>query len=160
MKMLAPGSLGLILIAAACITLLLGCSPRIPVLNAAEQGDLEKVKELLRQGHSINERDPKVKFGWTPLIAAIYRHETNMVHYLIAAGADINMPDSSGETPIMWAMISDKNLGIVEDLIAHGADLNTKDNRGATVISYAESAPPKPKVLEAVRVAMERQRHK
>jgi serine/threonine-protein phosphatase 6 regulatory ankyrin repeat subunit B len=157
MKMLPPRNLGLSFTVAACISLLLGCSPRTPVLNAAEGGDLEKVKELLRQGHSINERDPRVKFGWTPLIAAIYQDRTNMVHFLIAAGADVNMPDNSGETPIMWATISDDNLGIVEDLIAHGADVNAKDKRGATVLNYAESAPPKPKVLKAVQAAVAKQ---
>jgi serine/threonine-protein phosphatase 6 regulatory ankyrin repeat subunit B len=134
-----------------------GCFHGSPVLNAAEEGDLEKVKLLLKQGRSINERDPRVKFGWTPLIAAIYQGNTNVAHYLIASGADVNIPDNRGETAIMWATVSDENLEIVQDLIAHGADLNAKDRDGASVLSYASSEPPKPRVLEAVKTALAQQ---
>lgn len=146
-----------VLVAAACVTPLSGCFRGSPVLNAAEEGDLEKVKSLLKQGRSINERDPGTKFGWTPLIAAIYQRNTNVAHYLIASGADVNIPDNQGKTAIMWATVSDENLDIVQDLIAHEADLNAKDNMGATVLSYASSAPPKPKVLEAVKAALGKQ---
>ena len=143
---------------AAIIGLSWGCSPRVPVLDAAEQGDLEKVKLLLKQGHSINERNPGVKFGWTPLMAAIFQDQTNVVHYLIAAGADLNIHDCEGETALMRAMASgDENLEVVKDLIAHGADLSAKDSMGATALSYATSDPPKPRVLEAVKAAMAQQ---
>lgn len=128
------------------------------MLNAAGNGDLVELKMLLQQGQSINERDPRISFGWTPLIAAIYHHNTNVVHFLIASGADVNIPDNSGETAIMWAMGGgDDNLSIVKDLIAHGADLNAKDKGGASVLSYASSAPPKPKLLEAVKAALAKQ---
>jgi ankyrin repeat protein len=157
MKTTATNRIVLVVIAAAWLPLLWGCSSRTPVLNAAEEGDLGKVKLLLKEGRSINERDPRVKFGWTPLIAAIYQHNTNVAHYLIASGADVNIPDNQGETAIMWATVSDENFEIVKDLIAHGADLNAKDKMGASVLSYASADPPKPKLLEAVKAAMPRQ---
>ena len=76
-------------------------------------------------------------------------------HYLITSGADVNIPDSSGETALMWATYAgDDGLEIVKDLIAHGADLNARDKGGATVLSYASSLPPKPKLLEVVKAAM------
>jgi ankyrin repeat protein len=141
-------------VGASCAIPLSGCFHGSPVLDASEEGNLEKVKSLLKDGRSINEHDPKIKFGWTPLIAAIYQRNTNVAHYLIVSGADVNIPDNRGETAIMWAMVSDDNLDIVKDLIAHGADLNARDKMGATVLSYASSAPPKPKLLEAVKAAM------
>ncbi len=159
MKMKAFRWFSAVLAAAACAISLCGCYHGSPVLNAAEEGDLEKVKLLLKQGRPINERDPRVKFGWTPLIAAIYQRNTNVAHYLIASGADVNITDNGGETAIMWATVSDENLGIVQDLIAHGADLNAKDKMGASVLSYASSDPPKPKLLEAVKAAMAKQEH-
>ncbi len=147
---------------AACVVgLLCSCAPRVPVLDAAGQGDLVTLKKLLAEGHSINERNPKVQFGWTPLIGAIFQRETNVVHYLITAGADINLPDNGGETPLMWAAAQgDDALGIVGDLIAHGADLNAKDKMGATALNYAGSEPPKPKILQAVKAALARQQRK
>ena len=115
---------------------------------------MEKVKALLKEGRSINEREPRVKFGWTPLIAAIYQRNTNVVHYLIESGADVNIPDSSGETALMWAMGNDENIDIVKFLIAHGADLNAKDKMRATALAYASSDPPKPKLLEVLKTAI------
>ena len=154
MKTRMSGWFGAVLVGASCAIPLFGCSPGTPVLNAAEQGDLEKVKVLLKQGRSINERDPRVKFGWTPLIAAVYQRNTNVVHYLIESGADVNIPDSSGKTAIMWAMGDDESIDLVKFLIAHGADLSAKDKLGGTVLSYANSRPPKPKLLELVRTAI------
>jgi uncharacterized protein len=160
MKTKASRWFGAILVASTFAIPLSGCSPGTPVLNAAEAGDLEKVKLLLKEGRSINERDARVKFGWTPLIAAIYQRNTNVVNYLIDSGADVNIPDSSGKTAIMWALGNDENIDIVKFLIAHGADLNAKDKMGATVLSYANSAPPKPKLLEVVRTAMAQEQTK
>jgi hypothetical protein len=160
LKRTANTCIAVVLIAAACLPLLCGCcASRTPVLNAAEEGNLEKVKLLLKAGRSINKRNPRVKFGWTPLIAAINQRNINVAHFLISSGADVNIPDNQGETAIMWATVSDENLEIVKDLIAHGADLNAKDKMGASVLSYASADPPKPKLLEAVKSAMAEQEH-
>lgn len=151
-----------ILCLVGCIILLWGCTSRTPVVNAAEQGDLDMVKMLLKQGRSINERDVRIKFGWTPLIAAIYQDKTNVVLYLIAAGADVNLPDNSGETPLMWVTErdGDEKLDIVKNLISHGADVNVKDKMGVSVLSYASSDPPKPMILEVVKAAAAEQAKK
>lgn len=155
----SPGGRLVLISIAAVIGLLCGCAPRTPVLNAAEQGDLERVKQLLNQGHSINERDPMVKFGWTPLMAAIYQGHTNVVHYLITAGADLNLHDNTGETPLMWAIAhGDEGLNMVQDLIVHGADLSATNKMGVSVLSCAEAMPSRPKVLKAVQEALAQRR--
>jgi ankyrin repeat protein len=138
------------------LALLSGCSSHMPVLDAAEQGDLPKLKALLKEGRSINEHNPRVKFGWTPLIAAIYQSNWNVAHYLIQSGADPNIPDTSGTTPLMWATTSRSGeaVDIVKDLIDHGADVFAKDKMGASVLSYASAQPPRPKILEVVKAAV------
>lgn len=144
-----------------CTVLLWGCASRTPLVDAAEEGDLAKVKALLKQGRSINEREPKVKFGWTPLIAAIYQDNTNVIQYLIESGADLNLGDKNGETPLMWAMArGDEHVEIVKELIAHGANVLATNANGATALSYASSDPPKPKTLEVVKAAIAEQEKK
>jgi ankyrin repeat protein len=135
--------------------------PHAPVVEAAEEGDLDKVKALIKQGRSINEHESKVKFGWTPLIAAIYQDNTNVVRYLIESGADLNLGDKNGETPLMWAMArGDEHVEVVKDLIAHGVDVLATNANGATALSYASSDPPKPKILEVVKAAIAEQEKK
>lgn len=136
------------LTASTLVLFLFGCSPRTPVLNAAEEGDLKKVKLLLQQGRSIDERDPKVKFGWTPLMAAIYQGNTNVAHFLIAAGADLNITNNTGDTALTLSMVrGDEAFLLVDDLLAHGASVTPQ------VVSHAASLPPKPRILEAVNKA-------
>lgn len=147
-------------IALVCLAVFTYCTRRpsqsVLLLDAAEGGELEKVKALLEQGVPINQTS-SLKFGWTPLIAAIYHNETNVVHYLIEAGADVNLPDRSGETPLMWAAIwGDEGIPVVRDLISHGARLDTKDKFGSTVFDAARSVPKLIEVLEAAKAEQEK----
>lgn len=51
----------------------------------------------------------------------------------------------------MWQIVSgDDEVALFKYLIAHGADVNAKDHRGSTVLSYAQSQPPKPKIIEVL----------
>jgi ankyrin repeat protein len=118
---------------------------------------LSKLSVLIKEGRPLNERS-HTKFGWTPLIAAIYQNNTNVVELLIKAGADVNVADKDGTTPLMWAIgKGDQGVGLVRTLINHGADVFAKDSRGVTVYSYASSEPPKPRILEVLRAATQEQ---
>ena len=156
----------LIFVVCIAIVAFVGCHmgwyiPHAPVVEAAEEGDLEKVKSLIKQGRSINEQESTVKFGWTPLIAAIYQDNTNVVHFLIESGANLDLGDKNGETPLMWAMArGDAHVDIVRDLLAHGANVFATNANGATAFSYASSDPPKPKILEVVKAAILEQEKK
>jgi ankyrin repeat protein len=138
-----------------------GCAPpRAAVVDAAEEGNLRKVQALIAQGRSINERSP-AKFGWTPLIAAVYHDRFDVIHYLVESGADLNLGDNSGMTPLMWAVgQGDDYIDVVTYLIANGADLTVTDKSGATAFIFAQSHPPKPKILEAFKAANESKRKK
>jgi ankyrin repeat protein len=52
----------------------------------------------------------------------------------------------------MWAIgRGDDGVDLVKNLIAHGADINAKDAHGASAMSYADSNPPKPKILQVLK---------
>jgi len=68
---------------------------------AAKTGDLPRVKELLASKEThVNARN--FDAGTTALIAAAYAGQQEMVEYLLANGADINLEDAGG-TPTSWA---------------------------------------------------------
>jgi serine/threonine-protein phosphatase 6 regulatory ankyrin repeat subunit B len=142
-----------LLIGAVSIVLFTRPSGSMQLLSAAESGDLERVKSLVRQGAPLNEPS-RVKFGWTPLIGAVFHNETNIVQYLVESGADVNCVDKDGLTPLMWAAgWGDRGVAVVKILITHGANLDAKDKNGATVFEHANSAPPKPELLRVLEAA-------
>src|ERR1039457_391764 len=54
--------------------------------------------------------------------------DVNAVRTLLDHGADVNIVDSLGRTPLMYAAASDNlPLEVVETLVEHGADVNAKD---------------------------------
>lgn len=88
-----------------------GYKPRVP--------DLQKVKTLLEDGANVNE----INMWGSALHAATRFAPREIVEYLIAHGADINLRGNAGETPLMTAAQSGK-LDIVELLVQKGADVN------------------------------------
>lgn len=118
------------------------------LLDAAEKGDLQTVRKLVEGGANVNQAFQQ-KFGWTPLMGAIFHDRKDVVFYLVEHGATVNAADKRGITPLMYAIgFGDKGVPLVEYLLDHGASLDAKDNHGATVFSYAHSQPPKPKLIE------------
>jgi ankyrin repeat protein len=65
--------------------------------NAANHGNLNRVKELLNQGVSVNARDQD---GQTPLHMAAQTGATNVVKELIRRGAHVNPRNILGNTPL------------------------------------------------------------
>lgn len=80
--------------------------------------------------------------GWTPLTAACYYGYPDVVRLLLQNGADPNVHDLNGGTPLMKAVtlgtyenksaILAHKADIVQLLLAAGADPNVKDSFGDT----------------------------
>jgi ankyrin repeat protein len=129
----------------------------IQLFGAAMTGDLATVKASVEEGVPINCTN-EMHFGWTPLGGAIFHQQTNVICYLVEKGANVNVADQSGETPLMWLTSwGDEAVPMVRLLIEHGANLQAKDKHGATVLSYANSDPPKPQLVEVIEAALKRQ---
>ena len=72
------------------------------LMLAAPYGGHEAVKLLLNAGAKVNEQDVR---GMTPLMLAIGtdRPDPEVIHLLLAHGADINIKSKGGETALDWA---------------------------------------------------------
>ncbi len=97
------------------LALELGCSPAnvtsrydgTALIAAAHLGHVEVVETLIRAGAPL---DHVNNLNWTALIEAIVLGDGGPRHVatlraLVAAGADVNLPDRSGNTPLALARI-------------------------------------------------------
>jgi len=100
--------------------------------------DIAEVKRLIQSGTNINENQ---KWGrkMTPLVMAITADSPELANFLLDHGANPNIADVDGSTPLMWAIIDggDGNVDLVQTLVAKGADVNARDNHGGTPLMLA-----------------------
>lgn len=96
-----------------------------PLIQAAEEGDADAVRSLLKNGADPNDSDI---FGGTALIRAARNGNIEIAGLLLAHGADVNAPieGANRTTPLMYA-VSNGNTGMVRLLLEHGADVNDRD---------------------------------
>lgn len=88
---------------------------------AASTGDLPTVKRLLAEG--VSPDGTPVGHGRTPLISAAYTGSLDVLVALLDAGADPNLCNSHGISPL--AIVTDVKLA--QHLLAAGADPNVCD---------------------------------
>ena len=103
--------------------------------DAAYDGDVERVRKLLKKGKNPNVKD---KSGYTPLHYVAYEGHVEVVKFLLEHGADPNAQDKDGKTPLYWAA-SGGHVEVVKLLLEHGADPNAKDEYGWTPLHEAAS---------------------
>jgi ankyrin repeat protein len=83
-----------------------------------------------------DQKDARNLVKTTLLIQAVISGSLENVKLLLQMGADINMANDRGETPILTALREEK-FEIATFLADHGAELNVRDVMGNTVLSYA-----------------------
>jgi len=100
--------------------------------HAVERGNLERVKEHLNDGLSVNG-----EYG-NGFIHLHFAGTKEMATLLIEKGADVNAKSDDGITPLHGA--SSKGLTtVVELLISKGADVNAKKSGRVTALDFAIS---------------------
>jgi ankyrin repeat protein len=110
-----------------------------PLMVAAEGSSPAQVRMLLEAGALANARCTCPNYfdgGWTALGLAARKSDTDMVTRLIAAGADVNVRNAKGETPLMLAT-GRPNIEAVRALLVAGADVNAKAKNGHTALDIA-----------------------
>ncbi len=120
------------------IILTISCTIPITIHRAAMNGNVESIQKRLEMGDKVNTFD---KFGWTPLMWAVYYNQLNAVKYLLSQGANPNCIAASeygsfrkGTTPLMLCANYDYRV-IAKILITSGANVNLKDQYGNTAMT-------------------------
>ncbi len=112
-----------------------------------EDADVEMARHLIGLGASINHVDaPEEK--WTPLALALRDGRTEIAKLLLNSGARAIAKDSSGNTPLHYAMHclgydhipQEPILKMLALLLARGADPRQKNRDGQSPLSKAKFA--------------------
>ena len=145
-----------------------------PLIRAAKAGDIATMKLLVQYGADVN---LPTATGITPLMAAAGngsisidtrgRNKTEAqaneaIQLLLAAGAQVNARDRSGQTALHGAAGWGFNV-VVKTLVAGKVDLLAKDSQGRTAADIAKgsatssgraAAPPRPETEALLRQLM------
>ena len=129
-----------------------------PLINAAGNRNLETVKMLLAKGANVNAVSktqdlPRIQTGivefggWTPLLMSVPFGPPEIAKTLIDAGAQVNVQDYRGFTPLMLAVATDRaNPETVQLLLSHKADTQLKTRAGETASDWAAKFNDEPVV--------------
>ena len=105
------------------------------MITAINDGDVERVEELLQQGVAGDVSDAN---GMIPLIAAV-EGETECLAKLLEHRSDVNVKDKKGVTALMTAARYG-DVDCVQMLLEYGADKEMRDVRGMSALEYAKEA--------------------
>ena len=105
-----------------------------PLMIAAAANFDAGVQELLARGASI---ESKTNEGRTALWYAAAFHARKTLKRLIAAGADVNVADLRGNTPLGLAIYCPSQPRILSDLLAAGANPNQANEERCTPLHFA-----------------------
>ncbi len=97
--------------------------------EAAIQGNLEAVREHIKAGSDLDEKEPTG--GSSPLITAIVFGKTEVAKLLIEAGANVNFRNNESSSPLHTAAFF-CHIEIIEMLLKYGADKTLVNKYGHT----------------------------
>ncbi len=118
----------------ALVLLLTGFATAGEIHNAAELGDLDRVKALLEGDSGL--LNARATDGKTAMLSAAYMGNVEVVEYLLDAGADINARTNSNSVALHGAGYYGRDE-VAKLLIARGADLNAANAYGFTPLLSA-----------------------
>jgi ankyrin repeat protein len=113
----------------------IGTSRTTPMLGAFKFGDAEVATTLLDLGAPVDFADGN---GITMLGRSVLNDEVEMARMLIARGANVNVVDKLGMTPLLWAANIDfGDTAMIELLLESGARTDARSKDGLTPLELA-----------------------
>ncbi len=104
------------------------------LIEAAEDGHTEVVKELLKKGANVNACNSSEE---TALMMAVKTGNPLVVKALIDKGADVNAKDKKGTTPLMLA-VENRRYTVAKLLLkTSGIKVDEKNKKGETALMLA-----------------------
>ncbi len=116
----------------------------LAVLN---NGAPELINCLIKNGAQI---DPRSLENTTPLLEAARFSKFNTIEALILNGANVNVVDDKGNTPLILASLYNNDPRIIELLISKGANINAIDSEGETALIKASQKSNFPLIVDAL----------
>lgn len=105
-----------------------------PLIRAAQVSSVKSVHELISLGSDVHATDSR---KLTAMHHAVTDKKGEIIDMLASAGADINVRDKYGETPLMKASASGIGIKPLTRLVELGADMEAADNKGNTALHHA-----------------------
>jgi len=102
------------------------------LIDAAENGYFDKVKESINDGADINCVD---KNGWSVLDNACWFKHNDIVYFLLDNGCEVNSKGHNTDTALILSCYI-KNAHAVKMLLNHGADVGICNDFGKTCFIY------------------------
>lgn len=103
------------------------------LLQAASDGNISKIKELIDSGAYVDSKD---ETGITALMTAAFKGERKTVLFLLESKAQTDLKDGMGYTALMFAANSG-HIECAKLLIKGGSEVNETDYNGNTPIHFA-----------------------
>jgi hypothetical protein len=114
--MSGTGMLRTFLLIFASLTLF-GADVNEELLAAARRGDLASVKTSVEKGAALETR---TSYGQTPLYLAAMNGHQEVVEFLLAKGASVDVRDTFYKAPMLAFVLQRKHYGVAKELIAKG----------------------------------------
>lgn len=103
------------------------------LIDYSRRGNIEGIEDLLAQNVSVDSRGDLER---TPLMVAVQHGKSDVVKFLLEAGANPNLQDNWGNSALMF--LPNKGIKIAEELFKYKANPNLKNDNEETPLMKIE----------------------